>query len=101
MDKIGPKWVELDQIDQNTTCCGSKGVYYALAFRYYRLQGMLRLHLDSFFFCQLILLFNLFLLLFISPIALFSTIHGSYCTNSANFYFYLQYFQQKFLVSVK
>ena len=29
------------------------------------------------------------------PTALFSTIHGSYCTISANFYFYLQYFRQK------
>ena len=44
---------------------------------------------------QLILLFNLFLLLFIGPTALFSTIHGSHCTISANFYLYLQYFQQK------
>ena len=44
---------------------------------------------------QLILLFSLFLLLFISSIALFDTIHGSHCTILANFYFYLQYFQQK------
>ena len=29
------------------------------------------------------------------PTALFGTIHGSYRTISANFYFYLQYFQQK------
>ena len=27
--------------------------------------------------------------------ALFGTIHGFYCTILANFYFYLQYFQQK------
>ena len=27
--------------------------------------------------------------------ALFGTIYGSHCTISANFYFYLQYFQQK------
>ena len=43
---------------------------------------------------QLILLFSLFLLLFMSPIALFGTIHGSHCTILANFYLYLQYFQQ-------
>ena len=47
------------------------------------------------YFCQLILLFNLFLLLFIGPTTLFGTIHGSHCIISANFYLYLQYFQQK------
>ena len=47
------------------------------------------------YFWQLILLFNLFLLLFMSPTALFGTIYGSYYTISINFYFYLQYFQQK------
>ena len=45
--------------------------------------------------CQLILLFSLFLLLFISLTALFDTIHGSYCIISLNFYLYLKYFQQK------
>ena len=30
------------------------------------------------------------LLLFMGPTALFDTIHGSHCTISANFYFYLQ-----------
>ena len=44
---------------------------------------------------QLILLFNLFLLLFISSIALFGTIYEFHCIISANFYLYLQYFQQK------
>ena len=29
------------------------------------------------------------------PIVLFDIIHGSPCTISANFYFYLQYFHQK------
>jgi len=29
------------------------------------------------------------------PTALFDNIHGLYCTISANFYLYLQYFQQK------
>jgi len=38
---------------------------------------------------QLILLFSLFLLLFVSPTALFGTIHGFYCTISTNFYLYL------------
>ena len=47
------------------------------------------------YFGQLILLFSLFLLLFIGLIALFGTIHGFHCTISANFYLYLQYFQQK------
>ena len=44
---------------------------------------------------QLILLFSIFLLLFINPTALFDTIHRLHCIISANFYFYLQYFQQK------
>ena len=44
---------------------------------------------------QLILLFSLFLLLFMDPIALFGTVHGSHYTILANFYLYLQYFQQK------
>ena len=44
---------------------------------------------------QLILLFSLFFLLFMGSIALFGTIHGSHCIISTNFYFYLQYFQQK------
>ena len=41
------------------------------------------------YFWQLILLLNLFLLLFMSPTALFGTIYGSYYTISINFYFYL------------
>jgi len=41
------------------------------------------------YFCQLILLFSLFLLLFMSLTALFSIIHGPYCIISANFYLYL------------
>ena len=45
------------------------------------------------YFCQLILLFNLFLLLFMSFTAFFGTIHRFHCTISANFYIYLQYFQ--------
>ena len=44
---------------------------------------------------QHILLFNLFLLLFMGSTVLFSTIRGSHYTISTNFYFYLQYFQQK------
>ena len=40
-------------------------------------------------FCQFILLFSLFLLLFIGLIALFDTIHRSYSTILANFYLYL------------
>ena len=47
------------------------------------------------YFCQLILLFSLFLLLFMSPVTLFDTIQGFYGTISTNFYLYLQYFQQK------
>ena len=39
---------------------------------------------------QLILLFSLFLLLFMSPITLFGTIHEPNCTISTNFYLYLQ-----------
>ena len=44
------------------------------------------------YFCQLILLFSLFLLLCMSLTVFFDTIHGSYGIISANFYFYLQYF---------
>ena len=44
---------------------------------------------------QFILLFNLFLLLFMDPTILFSTIHVSHYTILTNFYFYLQNFQQK------
>ena len=44
---------------------------------------------------QLILLFSLFLLLFMGITAHFGIIHESYSTISANFYLYLQYFQQK------
>jgi len=44
---------------------------------------------------QLILLFNLFLLVFMSSTVFFNIIHRFYCTISTNFYFYLQYFQQK------
>ena len=46
---------------------------------------------------QVILLFNLFLLLFMGLTALFSTIHKSYYTILVNFYIYLQYFHQKLL----
>ena len=38
---------------------------------------------------QFILLFNLFLLLFMSPTALFGTIHEFHVANSVNFYLYL------------
>ena len=38
------------------------------------------------YFCQLILLFSLFLLLFMSSSILFDTIYGSHCTISTNFY---------------
>ena len=47
------------------------------------------------YFCQLILLLSLFLLLFMSLTAPFGIIHGSHCTILVNFYFYLQYFQEK------
>ena len=44
------------------------------------------------YFCQFILLFNLFLLLFMGHTTLFDTIHWFKCTISTNFYFYLPYF---------
>ena len=50
------------------------------------------------YFCQLILLFSLFLLLFMNLTAFFGTIHGSHYIILANFYFYLQYFQQKVFI---
>ena len=46
-------------------------------------------------FCQLILPFSLFLLLFMDLTALFGTTHMSHYTVSTNIYLYLQYFQQK------
>ena len=46
------------------------------------------------YFCQFILLFNFFLLLFISLTVFFGTIHESHCNISVNFYLYLPYFQQ-------
>ena len=45
------------------------------------------------YFCQLILLFSLFLLLLIDLIIFFCTIYESYCIISTNFYIYLSYFQ--------
>jgi len=48
---------------------------------------------DMNYFCQLILLFSLFLVLFMGLIVPFSTIHGSYYTISVKIYLYLQYFQ--------
>ena len=50
---------------------------------------------DKDYFCQLILLFSLFLLLFMDLTALFNTTYGFHYTISANFYLYLQYFWQK------
>ena len=44
------------------------------------------------YFCQIILQFGLFLLLFMGPTALYDTIHGFHYTISANIYFYLQIF---------
>jgi len=61
-----------------------------------------KLSLGMYYFCQLILLFSLFFLLFIDLTALFGTIHGLHCTILAKFYFYLQYFQiKKFSISTK
>ena len=50
---------------------------------------------------QLILLFNLFFLLFMGLIALFGTIHGFHYTILVNFYLYLLYFQQNFFNFIK
>ena len=53
------------------------------------------------YFCQLILLFRLVLLLFMGSTTFFDMIHESHCTISANFYLNLQYFSKKFSVSAK
>ena len=50
---------------------------------------------DKNYFCQFILLFSLFLLLFMGSAALFDIIYGFHCTISTNIYLYLQYFQQQ------
>ena len=47
------------------------------------------------YFCQIILQFNLFLLLFMGLTALCDTIHGSHYTISVNTYFYLSTFSKK------
>lgn len=54
----------------------------------------LSVYSDSKLNSQLILLFDLLLLLFISSTVFFGTIHESYCIISVNFNIYLQYFQQ-------
>ena len=61
----------------------------------------MKCELSKNYFCQLILLFSLVLLLFMSFTAIFDTIYESYCTISTNFYLYLQYFSKKFSVSAK
>ena len=48
-----------------------------------------------------ILPFNLLLLLIIGSFAFFGIIQGSHCTILANFYLYLQYFQQKIFIFSK
>ena len=50
---------------------------------------------------QLILLFNLFLLLFMGPIALFGTIHGFTVLFQLTFTFIYSTFNKKFSVSAK
>ena len=54
------------------------------------------------YFCQFILLFSLFLLLFMDPTALFGTIHGSFIILfQLIFTFIYNTFSKKFLVSTK
>ena len=55
----------------------------------------------SVYFCQLILLFRLFLLLFTDSTTLFDIIYIFHCTILVNFYFYVQYFHKKILVLAK
>ena len=55
----------------------------------------LQIKKSAYFTIQLILLFNLFLLLFMASTAFFIIIHMSHFTILINFYLYLQYFQQK------
>ena len=63
--------------------------YFGPTFLFYHYEYVFGFKLKS----QLILLFSLFLLLFMSFITLFGTIHRSHCIISTNFYLYLQYFQ--------
>ena len=79
-----------------------KGLFYTFCKRniivlYNEIQRVFGSNLKS----QLIFLFSLFLLLFMSLTALFGTIHKSHCTISNNFYLYLQYFQQKIFIFSK
>ena len=54
------------------------------------------------YFCQFILLFSLFLLLFMGPTALFDTIHGSFIILFQLIITFIYYtFSKKFLISTK
>ena len=52
--------------------------------------------LDSLFFLLIYFTIQLIFVTIHRPIVLFGTIYKFHCTISANFYIYLQYFQQKF-----
>ena len=65
-------------------------IYYLTLFENSILNWLTKCVFDSKLKSQLILPFNLFLLLFMGLTTLFSTIHGSYCIISTNFYVYLQ-----------
>ena len=67
--------------------------FFIESYNYMLQPNQIKCLLGKDYFCQLILLFNLFLLLFMSPIAFFGTIHESHCTISTNFYLHLLYFQ--------
>ena len=56
---------------------------------------------DFFFFFSLVLLFNLFLLLFMSSTVFFNTIHRFYILFQLIFTFIYSTFSKKFLVSAK
>ena len=67
--------------------------FFIESYNYMLQPNQIKCLFGKYYFCQLILLFNLFLLLFMSLIAFLGTIHGLYCIISANFYFQLLYFQ--------
>ena len=68
---------------------------YSIFSKISRSQTDLKYAFGMDYFCQLTLLFSLFLLLLMGLTALFRIIHWFHCIISTNFYLYLQHFQQK------
>ena len=89
LEKREKKWErERLYIHPNTSALNFFFSFYEVHFTAYKdvKKKNDSVHFGKDYFYQLILLFNLFLLLFMGHTALFSIIHGSHCTISTNFY---------------